>query len=53
MKNIYYLYTISGNYDLVAIVKCRNIDELRKIIENILDVPGVERTLTNIVFPKT
>jgi len=52
MKNIYYLYTISGNYDLVAIVKCRNIDELRKIIENILDVPGVERTLTNIVFPK-
>gem|GEM_PF-3242546 len=37
---------------MVAIVKCRNIDELRKIIENILDVPGVERTLTNIVFQK-
>ena len=52
MKNIYYLYTISGNYDLVAIVKCGNIDELEKIIGNILDVPGVEKSMINIVFQK-
>lgn len=51
-KNIYYLYTISGNYDLVALVKCRNTEELRSIIEKILDVSGVERTMTNVVFQK-
>ena len=51
-RNIYYLYTISGNYDLVALVKCENIEKLRSIIERILNIPGVERTMTNVVFQK-
>jgi len=35
------------------VLKLKNIDEPREIIGNILDLPGVEKSMINIVFQKT
>ena len=44
-------YSVAGDYDLVAIVKVRNHEELADAIaDGISKVPGVTRTKTLIAF---
>lgn len=52
LKQVLFLYVVTGDHDMVALVKCRGIDELRSIIEKIHEVKGVERTTTSIILKK-
>lgn len=44
------LFSISGNYDLLAVVSCANTRELDQTIDLIAGLDGVEKTLTSIVL---
>ncbi|TNF05951.1 MAG: Lrp/AsnC family transcriptional regulator [Gammaproteobacteria bacterium] len=44
------LFSISGNYDLLAVVSCANTRELDQAIDLIAGLDGVEKTLTSIVL---
>lgn len=52
LKQVLSLYIVTGDRDIVALVKCRGIDELGSIIEKIHEIKGVERTTTSIVLKK-
>ncbi|RLG75855.1 MAG: AsnC family transcriptional regulator [Thermoprotei archaeon] len=52
LKQVLFLYVVTGDRDIVALVKCRGIDELGYIIEKIHEIKGVERTTTSIVLKK-
>ncbi|MBP8925147.1 MAG: Lrp/AsnC ligand binding domain-containing protein [Pseudomonadales bacterium] len=44
------LHTISGQYDLIAMVRENSTQELDTCIDAIGDLDGVERTLSSIVL---
>lgn len=45
------VYSVTGTIDLIAIVRCRNYDDIATIItRNINKVPGVVSTETHIAF---
>jgi DNA-binding Lrp family transcriptional regulator len=44
------VFSVSGSFDLIAIVAASSISELDKIIDQIGDIEGVERTLSSIIL---
>lgn len=50
MSAVESLFSISGNYDLLAVVSCANTRELDQAIDMIASLDGVEKTLTSIVL---
>ena len=50
MSEVESLFSISGNYDLLAVVNCANTRELDQTIDLIASLDGVEKTLTSIVL---
>ena len=50
MSEVESLFSISGNYDLLAVVSCANTRELDQAIDMIAGLDGVEKTLTSIVL---
>ncbi len=44
------LHTISGAYDLIAVISTRSTSELDNIVDQIGAIPGVERTMTSIIL---
>lgn len=44
------LHSVSGSYDLVALLNCDTTAELEKNIDRIGEITGVQRTLTNVVL---
>ncbi len=45
------VYSVAGDYDLVIMVRVRNHEDLARVVtEQILRVPGVERTQTLVAF---
>ncbi|MCA8868167.1 MAG: Lrp/AsnC ligand binding domain-containing protein [Rhodobacteraceae bacterium] len=45
------LYSTSGDYDLIAKVYIQPDDDVGKFInDNILDIPGISRSLTTLTF---
>ncbi len=45
------VYSVAGDYDLVAIVRVRDHDDLATVVsEKIAKVPGIERTQTLVAF---
>ena len=44
------LHSVSGNFDLIAIVEAASIGELDRLIDRIGALDGVERTLSSIIL---
>jgi DNA-binding Lrp family transcriptional regulator len=44
------LYSISGIYDMIAIVAADNTSRLDKLIDEIGNISGIERTTTSIIL---
>ena len=44
------LHSVSGSFDLIAIVEAASIGELDRLIDRIGALDGVERTLSSIIL---
>ncbi|BBK33469.1 AsnC family transcriptional regulator [Stella humosa] len=44
------LHSVSGIYDLIAVVEARSVEELDRLIDEIGALDGVERTVTSIIL---
>jgi DNA-binding Lrp family transcriptional regulator len=44
------LYTVSGPFDLIAVVTAESTAEIDRVLDRIGDIPGVERTTSSIVL---
>jgi len=52
LKNVKYVYELTGDYDINAFVNVENIMALNNLIEEIRTVMGVKRTETRMVLKK-
>jgi DNA-binding Lrp family transcriptional regulator len=51
MQGVSEVYSVTGNYDLVAIVRVRSNDELAELVTaRLVKVEGVEKTDTMLAF---
>ncbi|OJF96439.1 Lrp/AsnC family transcriptional regulator [Pararhizobium antarcticum] len=50
IREVQTLHSVSGSFDLIAIVAATSISELDGIIDRIGDLDGVERTLSSIIL---
>ncbi|MCW8908885.1 MAG: Lrp/AsnC ligand binding domain-containing protein [Sedimenticola sp.] len=51
MENISEVYSVTGNYDLVAIVRVRDSDDLATLMtERMADIEGIEKSDTMLAF---
>ncbi len=48
--NIIGLYDTTGDFDIIAIVRFRSMDELDRFIKNTLRNPHIKKTITNMVL---
>jgi Lrp/AsnC family transcriptional regulator, regulator for asnA, asnC and gidA len=48
MANVITLYEITGDFDIVAVVKLKNRDGLNALIKDLLVTPHIKKTMTNI-----
>ena len=44
------LFSVSGEYDLIAIVQARSLEELSRVLDDIGNLEGVERTNSAVVL---
>lgn len=44
------VYSVSGSFDLIAIIAAASISELDKVIDKIGEMDGVEKTLSSIIL---
>lgn len=44
------VYSVSGSFDLIAIIAATSISELDKVIDRIGEMDGVEKTLSSIIL---
>jgi DNA-binding Lrp family transcriptional regulator len=50
VANVISVYEITGDFDLVAIVKLKDRNSLNALIKNLLMAPHVKKTMTNITL---
>lgn len=50
MKSVTELHSVSGSFDLIAIIAAPSISELDQLIDEIGSIDGVERTLSSIIL---
>lgn len=50
MANVIALYEITGDFDIVAVVKLKDRDSLNTLIKNLLVAPHIKKTMTNITL---
>jgi len=44
------VYDITGEYDVALFVKCKDIDDLNKLVKSLIALPYVKRSVTSIVL---
>ena len=44
------VYDITGPYDSIAIVMCKNRSQFSKLVKKILGIPKIKRTNTNVIL---
>ncbi len=45
------LYEVTGEFDIITIIKCKDIEEFRHILKDkILKIPGVKSTVSSVVL---
>ncbi len=50
MSNVIALYEITGDFDVVAVVKLKDRDSLNSLLKNLLVTPHIRKTMTNITL---
>lgn len=50
MPHVRSVYSVSGSFDLIAIVAAGSISELDRVIDAIGDIEGVDKTLSSIIL---
>ena len=50
ITNVITLYEITGDFDVVAIVKLKDRDGLNSLLKNLLVTPHIKRTMTDITL---
>lgn len=50
IREVQALHSVSGSFDLIAIVSAASITELDHLIDRIGNIDGVERTLSSIIL---
>ena len=50
MFNVIALYEITGDFDVVALVKLRDRDSLNVLLKNLLLTPHIKKTMTNVTL---
>lgn len=50
IREIKTLHSVSGSFDLIAIVAASSIQELDNLIDHIGEIGGVERTLSSVIL---
>ena len=50
MANVIAIYEITGDFDVVAVVKLKDRDSLNNLIKNLLVTPHIRKTMTNITL---
>ncbi|MGV1832902.1 Lrp/AsnC family transcriptional regulator [Agrobacterium vitis] len=50
VKAVIALHSVSGTFDLIAIIEAPSISELDQLIDQIGTIDGVERTLSSIIL---
>lgn len=44
------VYSVSGPHDLIAEIAAMSVNELDRIIDTIISIPGVERTVSSVIL---
>ncbi|OZG71907.1 AsnC family transcriptional regulator [Hahella sp. CCB-MM4] len=44
------LYTVNGQYDLIAIIRAENTQQLDEVLDKIGEIDGIEKTMSSIVL---
>ena len=44
------LYSISGDYDLIAVITAESTEELSKLLDDVINLAGIERTNSFVVL---
>lgn len=50
MSNVIALYEITGDFDVVAVVKLKDRDGLNSLLKNLLVTPHIKKTMTNVTL---
>ncbi len=50
MANVIALYEITGDFDMVAVVKLKDRDSLNSLLKNLLVTPHIKKTMTNVTL---
>lgn len=50
MANVIAVYEITGDFDIVAVVKLKDRDSLNALIKDLLVTPHIKKTMTNITL---
>ena len=50
MANVIALYEITGDFDVVAVVKLKDRDSLNSLLKNLLVTPHIKKTMTNVTL---
>ena len=50
MTNVIALYEITGDFDVVAVVKLKDRDGLNSLLKNLLVTPHIKKTMTDIAL---
>jgi len=44
------IYSVSGPHDLILEIAAQNVSDLDKMIDDIIDIEGVERTVSSVIL---
>ena len=44
------LYSISGDYDFIAIISAESTEELSALLDEVINLTGIERTNSSVVL---
>ena len=50
MPEIEALYAISGDYDLIAVVRAKSTEELSSLLDNIVSLSSIQRTNSSVIL---
>jgi DNA-binding Lrp family transcriptional regulator len=50
LEHVEELYEVTGEFDIVTLVSATDIEDFRRILNQIVKIPGVKSTVTSVVL---
>ena len=50
ISQVFSLYTVNGQYDLIALIRAENTQQLDEVLDKIGEIEGIEKTMSSIVL---